>query len=106
MLARSRKSHTYARDAKPVPPRDLSRLPPHSSKDVIFDIEGYPLVNGGLKYLWGCTYFDDSSECQYRDWWAHDSQAERVASKSFIDWVFDAGRPIPECISTITPIMR
>ena len=79
---------TDTRDAKPLPPRGLSRLPPHSNKDVFFDIEGYPLVDGGLEYLWGCTYFDDSNERQFRDWWAHDSQAERVAFESFMDWVF------------------
>ncbi|MDP0589181.1 MAG: hypothetical protein QS748_08295 [Candidatus Endonucleobacter bathymodioli] len=39
----------------------LALLPPHSPLDVFFDIEGYPLDEGGLEYLWGCTYFNGRS---------------------------------------------
>lgn len=41
------------------PKQGLALLPPHSKSDVFFDIEGYPLDEGGLEYLWGNTYFDD-----------------------------------------------
>ncbi len=37
----------------------LGLLPPHSALDVFFDIEGFPLDEGGLEYLWGNTYFDE-----------------------------------------------
>jgi uncharacterized protein len=33
-------------------------LPPESPNDVCFDIEGYPLVDGGLEYLLGATISD------------------------------------------------
>jgi uncharacterized protein len=36
----------------------LALLPPHSNFDVFFDIEGFPLDDGGLEYLWGNSYFE------------------------------------------------
>ncbi|MCX7100525.1 MAG: hypothetical protein NTX38_03285 [Methylobacter sp.] len=36
--------------------KGLSFLPPASAFDVFFDIEGHPLYDGGLEYLWGCSY--------------------------------------------------
>jgi len=35
----------------------LALLPPHSPLDVFFDIEGYPIGEGGLEYLWRISYF-------------------------------------------------
>ena len=66
----------------------LALLPPHSPLDVFFDIEGYPLDEGGLEYLWGCTYFDESGERTFRDFWAHDPAQEKVAFEAFIQWVY------------------
>ena len=40
----------------------LSLLPPHSNSDLFFDIEGFPLFDDGLEYLWGITYFDLSGK--------------------------------------------
>ena len=74
----------------------LSRLPSHSAEDVFFDIEGFPLDEGGLEYLWGCTFFDEQGERQFRDWWAHDSVAERRAFEGFIDWVYARWRQSPD----------
>ena len=34
-------------------PRGLAVLPPADPADVFFDMEGYPLVPGGLEYLFG-----------------------------------------------------
>jgi predicted RecB family nuclease len=67
----------------------LALLPPHSDLDVFFDIEGYPLDDGGLEYLWGCTYFNESSERVFRDFWAHDREQEKHAFKEFVEWVYD-----------------
>jgi len=33
------------------PPRGRALLPPPSPNDVFFDMEGYPMVEGGLEYL-------------------------------------------------------
>lgn len=73
--------------------KGLSALPPQSNFDVYFDIEGHPLVEGGLEYLWGVS-FDDPTAVQgkqyaFKDWWAHDQDQERLAFEGFIDWVYN-----------------
>ena len=67
----------------------LALLPPASSLDIYFDIEGFPLEDGGLEYLWGVSYFDRSGVLQYKDFWAHNKEEEKIAFKAFIDWVYD-----------------
>lgn len=69
-------------------PAGLALLPPPSKLDVFFDIEGYPLLDGGLEYLWGVTYFDEQEIRQFKDFWAHDHQQERLAFENFIHWVY------------------
>jgi predicted RecB family nuclease len=75
-----------------VPPqpgeaKGLALLPPASPMDVFFDIEGFPMVEGGLEYLWGNTHFDARGERQFKDFWAHDSTQEKQAFQAFIQWV-------------------
>ena len=69
--------------------RGLAMLPPHSGKDVFFDIEGCPDDEGGLEYLWGNTYFDDSGQRTFIDFWAHDYTQEKQCFSDFINWVYD-----------------
>lgn len=69
--------------------RGLALLPPASRNDVYFDIEGYPSIDGGLEYLWGNTYVDESGERCFKDFWAHDHAEEKVAFEAFIDWIFE-----------------
>ena len=66
----------------------LALLPPESPSDVFFDIEGFPLEEGGLEYLWGVSYFDEQQQRQYRDFWAHNHDEERDSFKAFITWVY------------------
>lgn len=67
----------------------LSALPAANSGDVFFDMEGYPLVSGGLEYLFGaCSRSEDGSSLLFTDWWAHDRAEEKVAFEGFVDWVF------------------
>jgi uncharacterized protein len=63
----------------------LEALPPASPNDVFFDMEGYPLVEGGLEYLFGATHFE-FGKIQFADWWAHDEQQEKRAFEGFVDW--------------------
>ena len=63
-------------------------LPPHSGFDVFFDIEGFPLVDGGLEYLWGNTYFDEGGDRQFKDFWAHSPEEEKQTFREFIEWVY------------------
>lgn len=71
------------------PKSGLVMLPPHSDLDVFFDIEGFPLQEGGLEYLWGCTYFDEDGQRQFKDFWAHDRKQEKQAFAGFIEWVYE-----------------
>ena len=67
------------------PRRGLALLPPPSDMDIYFDIEGYPLCDGGLEYLWGAAHLD-AGEPTFVDWWAHDAAQEKVAFERFVDW--------------------
>ncbi len=72
----------------------LSLLPPASQADVCFDIEGYPLVPGGLEYLLGATHLD-SGKVSFSDWWAHDRDQEKQSFRYFIGWVFSKRQQDP-----------
>jgi uncharacterized protein len=76
------------------PQRGLACLPPPSPEDVFFDMEGYPLVEGGLEYLFGAAYREGSEE-KFIDWWAHDGVTEQKALESFVDWVVERRRRDP-----------
>ena len=70
-------------------PVGLAALPPDHPADVFFDMEGYPLVAGGLEYLFGvCTRTEPPGSWEFRDWWAHDRDGEKLAFEGFVDWVF------------------
>jgi uncharacterized protein len=68
--------------------RGLALLPPPSALDVCFDMEGYPLEEEGLEYLFGAVTRDASGDLRFHDWWAHDRKTEKLAFERFIDWVF------------------
>jgi predicted RecB family nuclease len=83
--------------ADEIDPRfGLSSLPPASVGDVYFDIEGFPLVDGGLEYLFGASYQEKNGELKFRDWWAHDSKQERKAFEDFVDWAFERWKADPK----------
>ncbi len=69
------------------PRKGLQLLPPVSPMDVYFDMEGYPFAEGGLEYLFGATHVDGGVRT-FKDFWAHDRAAEKVALEAFIDWVY------------------
>ena len=71
-------------------PRGLAALPPDHQGDVFFDMEGYPLISGGLEYLFGiCARNVEPGSFDYKDWWAHDRQEEKLAFEGFVDWAFN-----------------
>ncbi|PCI89446.1 hypothetical protein COB18_03980 [Candidatus Kaiserbacteria bacterium] len=74
----------------------LAALPPPNQGDVFFDMEGYPLVPGGLEYLFGaCLMNQKSQRLEFYDWWAHDRDEEKIAFEGFVDWVFKQWRENP-----------
>ena len=70
----------------PIDPKGLAILPPHDDADLFFDLEGNPLEEGGLEYLWGCSYFDGQGGRQFWERWAHDHEQEKQAFLDFVQW--------------------
>jgi uncharacterized protein len=67
----------------------LAALPPDHAADVFFDMEGYPLISGGLEYLFGaCSISSQTGALEFHDWWAHTRDEEKLAFEGFIDWVY------------------
>lgn len=83
--------------------KGFQKLPKHDDADVFFDIEGHPLMDGGLEYLWGATLHKNTlnAECPqgkeypFLDWWAHDAGQEKILIENFIDWVYDRWQQHP-----------
>ena len=67
--------------------RGLALLPPPSPLDVFFDMEGYPLVEGGLEYLFGSMVVEGGAR-RFVDFWAHDKVEEKRAFEAFLDWTY------------------
>ena len=84
--------------------KGFKKLPLHHKADVFFDIEGHPLVEGGLEYLWGATLHNDPINDEHAqgksypfiDWWAHDAEQEKQLIEAFIDWVYDRWQQYPQ----------
>ncbi|MEZ5065904.1 MAG: TM0106 family RecB-like putative nuclease [bacterium] len=77
------------------PRRGLALLPPPSPGDVVFDIEGYPLTDGGLEYLLGAVV-EEGGELRFLDWWAHNDHEEKRSFERFVDWVHERWRTHPD----------
>jgi hypothetical protein len=84
----------------PSPPDGIREgfalLPPASSGDVCFDIEGYPLVDGGIEYLLGAVTEGGGDEFVFRDWWAHNRTEEQASLEGFVDWVYARWKQDPD----------
>lgn len=73
----------------PVESRGFGRMPVPDPGDMFFDMEGDPLFEGGLEYLFGVVAFDDAGDDRFRTFWAHDRNAEKMAFEAFMDFVTD-----------------
>ena len=59
-------------------------------------MEGYPLVAGGLEYLFGVYGLkEQTGSLEFKDWWAHDRDEEKLAFEGFLDWVFERWKSNP-----------
>ena len=74
--------HRVLREEEVEEGRGLALLPPASPGDLIFDLEGDPLEEGGLEYLWGTA---SRGRRLRRRRWAHDARGERAAVEGFLD---------------------
>ena len=82
---------TGKREVLVLPPdpearRGFHRLPAPHGGDMFFDMEGDPLEDGGLEYLFG-VWFLEGGDWTFRAFWAHSRAEERVAFEGFIDFV-------------------
>lgn len=68
--------------------RGFANLPAPDPADLFFDLEGDPLEEGGLDYLWG-VHYRDGGKPDFRFRWGHDHAAERVAFEDTLDWIAD-----------------
>src|SRR5690606_16402850 len=77
-------------------PNGLARLPRPHAADVFFDMVGYPLVPGGLEYLFGLvTREEPGADYTFKEWWAHDREQEKAALEGFVDYVYARWRENP-----------
>lgn len=70
------------------PGRGLSRLPHSDDGDMFFDMEGDPLFDDGLEYLFGIVTVDDGVE-RFHPFWAHDRAGEKLAFQAAVDFMVD-----------------
>ncbi|PKO33646.1 MAG: nuclease [Betaproteobacteria bacterium HGW-Betaproteobacteria-7] len=66
--------------------RGFARLPRPDEGDLFFDMEGDPMEEGGLEYLFG-LYYVDAGKPVFKAFWAHTREEERRAFTEFIDFV-------------------
>jgi len=70
----------------PLETRGFFRLPEPNDGDIFFDMEGDPLEEGGLEYLFGVHFFDRGRP-GFKSFWGHDRRAEREAFEQFMEFV-------------------
>jgi predicted RecB family nuclease len=69
-----------------APGKGFDRLPPPSTGDLFFDMEGDPLVDGGLEYLFGFVHLE-AGEARFTAFWGHDRAGEKNAFKQAVDFI-------------------
>jgi len=75
--------------------RGFERLPRPSEGDMFFDMEGNPLEEGGLEYLFGLCFLDHGKPV-FKAFWAHSRSEEKTAFEGFIDFVTRRLRAYPD----------
>jgi uncharacterized protein len=66
--------------------RGFARLPRPDAGDLFFDMEGNPLEEGGLEYLFGLYFFRDGKP-EFKPFWGHSRAEEKLAFEAFMDYV-------------------
>ena len=67
-------------------PYGFTRMPKPNLGDMFFDMEGNPMEDGGLEYLFGLYIFEDGKP-EFKAFWAHSRAEEKIAFENFIDYV-------------------
>jgi len=74
--------------------KGFARLPRPAEGDLFFDMEGDPMTEGGLEYLFG-LYFFEGGKPIFKPFWAHSREEERLAFEAFMDFVMAHLRRFP-----------
>jgi predicted RecB family nuclease len=69
-----------------IPGKGFARLAVPDAGDLFFDMEGDPLVAGGLEYLFGFVDTVDGAP-RFRAFWGHDRAQEKAAFEAAIDLI-------------------
>lgn len=80
----------------PAPHRGFARLPKPDHGDMFFDMEGDPLFDGGLEYLFGIVAFGEAGVDCFHEYWSHDRDGEKVAFERAVDFMTDRLSRHPE----------
>ena len=75
--------------------KGFARMPAPAEGDLYFDMEGNPLEDGGLEYLFGLYYFE-TGVAVFKPFWAHSRAEEKLAFEAFIDFVVEHLRKWPK----------
>jgi predicted RecB family nuclease len=73
----------------------LTRLSRPAEGDLFFDMEGDPLMEDGLEYLFG-IHWQDKGVDAFRPFWAHDREQERQATRDVLAFFADHLRSHPD----------
>ena len=79
----------------PVEGKGFARLPRLNAGDLFFDMEGDPLIEGGLEYLFGFAYLEDGKTA-FTPFWGHDRAAESAAFEAAMDFINDRLAAYPD----------
>lgn len=74
--------------------KGFARLPQPAEGDLFFDMEGDPMTEGGLEYLFG-LYFFEGGQPIFKPFWAHSREEERLSFEAFMDFVMAHLRRFP-----------
>jgi uncharacterized protein len=82
----------------PVWGHGFEELPRPDDGDVFLDFEGHPFwrVETGLFFLFGLLERGEDGQWRYREWWAHDIQAEATAVSDLIDYLAQRRAAFPD----------
>jgi predicted RecB family nuclease len=69
-----------------IPQKGFARLPLPDAGDIFFDMEGDPVFDHGLEYLFGFDHTDDGHVC-FTSFWAHDRVQEKKAFQDAVDFI-------------------
>jgi uncharacterized protein len=78
-----------------VPGKGLARLPQPDLGDLFFDMEGDPLYEGGLEYLFGMVEVADGA-ARFTAFWGHDRAEEKIAFEQVMDFIMARLARFPE----------